>query len=68
MEANVESQEDSKYQRLYSGESKKKPVAIVLSRQALENLKEQADSMGIERNDLIRQIIYRQAFKDGLAA
>ena len=53
---------------IYNEDSPAKPVNIVLSKTALTKLEQQASVMGMKRNELIRQILYGQAFKEALAA
>lgn len=54
------------YARNYNEESYQKPVSIVLSKTALQKLHDMAKSMGIKRNDLMRQVLYNVAFADEL--
>lgn len=52
----------------YPEDGMQKPVAIVLSKEALLALEARAKTMGLKRNELIRQVLYGVAFKDELAA
>ena len=54
--------------RRYPEEAMQKPVNIVLSKEALAELERKANTMGLKRNELIRQVLYGVAFKDALAA
>ena len=56
------------YREIYNEDSLAKPVNIVLSKTALMKLEQQASKMGMRRNELIRQVLYGQAFKETLAA
>ena len=52
----------------YPEDGMQKPVAIVLSKEALAALEARAKTMGLKRNELIRQVLYGVAFKGELAA
>ena len=45
-----------------------KPINIVLSKPALAELERKANTMGMKRNELIRQILFGIAFKETLSA
>ena len=54
------------YSDYYNAHSIQKPLSIVLSKEALNRLHDKAKTMGIKRNDLVRQVLYNVAFKEDL--